>query len=130
MDDWQDASDLKDLWSLNAEQLTLLSGMTDKGRLGFAIQLKFIELYCRFPKENGEVSTDIVQTLAGQPSVSIEAISSYDPHSRQGQRHRRIIRNFLGYRPSASADLKQLFHWLCHEALPLDPLAHHGRETE
>ncbi|WP_145600411.1 Tn3 family transposase [Yersinia frederiksenii] len=129
MDDWQDASDLKDLWSLNAEQLTLLSGMTDKGRLGFAIQLKFIELYGRFPEENGEVSTDIVQTLAGQLSVFIEAISSYDPHSRQGQRHRRIIRNFLGYRPSASADLKQLFHWLCHEALPLDPLAHHGREV-
>ncbi|WP_072086386.1 DUF4158 domain-containing protein [Yersinia pekkanenii] len=82
--------------------------MTDKGRLGFAIQLKFIELYGRFPEDNRQINTDVAQALAKQLSVPIDAIASYDPCSRQGQRHRRTIRDFLGYRPSTGADLKQL----------------------
>lgn len=129
MENWQDEAEQRDLWLLNAEQLALLPGMTDKGRLGFAIQLKFIELYGRFPEDNRQINTDVAQELAKQLSVPIDAIASYDPCSRQGQRHRRTIRDFLGYRPSTGADLKQLFHWLCHEALPLDPLARHGRDV-
>lgn len=129
MENWQDEVEQRDLWLLNAEQLALLPGMTDKGRLGFAIQLKSIELYGRFPEDNRQINTDVAQALAKQLSVPIDAIASYDPCSRQGQRHRRTIRDFLGYRPSTGADLKQLFHWLCHEALPLDPLARHGRDV-
>nr|WP_241391521.1 DUF4158 domain-containing protein [Serratia proteamaculans]ULG18615.1 hypothetical protein Puna18p_00007 [Serratia proteamaculans] len=129
MEDWRDEAEQRDLWLLNAEQLALLPGMTDKGRLGFAIQLKFIELYGRFPEDNIQVNTDITQVLANQLSVPINAIDLYDPCSRKGQRHRRTIRDFLAYRPSTGADLKQLFHWLCHEALPLDPQARHGRDV-
>lgn len=108
MENWQDEVEQRDLWLLNAEQLALLPGMTDKGRLGFAIQLKFIELYGRFPEDYRQINTDIAQALAKQLSVPIDAIASYDPCSRQGQRHRRTIRDFLGYRPSTGADLKQL----------------------
>ncbi|MNB82978.1 hypothetical protein D3C81_423970 [compost metagenome] len=111
MENWQDDVEQRDLGLLNAEQLALLPGMTDKGRLGFAIQLKFIELYGRFPEHNRQINTDVAQALANQLSVPIDAIASCDPCSRQGQRHRRIIRDFLGYRPSTSADLKQLFYW-------------------
>ena len=32
--------ELKDLWTLSAEQLELFAGMTDKGRLSFAVQLE------------------------------------------------------------------------------------------
>lgn len=129
MEHRQDDVEQRDLGLLNAEQLALLPGMTDKGRLGFAILLKFIELYGRFPEDNRQINTDVAQALAKQLSVPIHAIASYDPCSRQGQRHRRIIRDFLGYRPSTGTDLKQLFHWLCHEVLPLDPLARHGRDV-
>ncbi|MFT2793721.1 DUF4158 domain-containing protein [Serratia sp. T13T92] len=129
MENWQDEVEQRDLWLLNAEQLALLPGMTDTGRMYFPIQLKFIELYDRFPEDNRQINTDVAQALAKQLSVPIDAIASYDPCSRQVQRHRRAIRDFLGYRPSTGADLKQLFHWLCHEALPLDPLARHGRDV-
>ena len=36
--------ELKDLWTLPADQLELFAGMTDKGSLSFAVQLKFMEL--------------------------------------------------------------------------------------
>lgn len=108
MEDWRDEVEQRDLWLLNAEQLALLPGMTDKGRLGFAMQLKFIELYGRFSDDDRQVNTDIAQVLAKQLSVSINAIASYDPCSRQGQRHRRTIRDFLGYRPSTGGSVAPL----------------------
>ena len=34
----------QEAWALDADELKLLPGMTDKGRLGFAIQLKFRQI--------------------------------------------------------------------------------------
>jgi hypothetical protein len=46
---WDDP-DTQDLWTLTIdESALLLLGMTDKRRLGFAVQLKFLELHGRFP---------------------------------------------------------------------------------
>ncbi len=129
MDNWQDKTEWKDLWLLTPEQVPLLSGMTDKGRLGFAIQLKFMEMYGRFPSSGKDVSMDVIQYLAQQLGLSGDLFSSYEPLDRQGLRHRQTIRKLLGYRPSADSDLRQLFDWLCAEILPLDPKAHHAREA-
>lgn len=41
MENWQDGVEQRDLWLLNAEQFALLPGMTDKGRLGFAISSRW-----------------------------------------------------------------------------------------
>ena len=41
MHTWNDL-DEQDLWTLAAEEIALLPGMTDKGRLGFAVLLKFM----------------------------------------------------------------------------------------
>ncbi|WP_061770518.1 DUF4158 domain-containing protein [Serratia symbiotica] len=129
MDNWQDKTEWKDLWLLTPEQVPLLSGMTDKGRLGFAIQLKFMEMYGRFPSSGKDVSMDVIQYLAQQLGLSGDLFSSYEPLDRQGLRHRQTIRKLLGYRPSADSDLRQLFDWLCAEVLPLDPKALHAREA-
>lgn len=99
MDNWQDKTEWKDLWLLTPEQAPLLFGMTDKGRLGFAIQLKFMGMYGRFPSSGKDVSMDVIQYLAQQLGLS------------------------------ADSDLRQLFDWLCAEVLPLDPKAHHAREA-
>ena len=44
---WND-SDIQELWTLSAGEDALLPGMTDKGRLGFAVQLKFMQIHGRF----------------------------------------------------------------------------------
>ena len=46
--------DERDVWSLLADELSLLSGMTDAGRLGFAIQLKFRQTYGHYPESISE----------------------------------------------------------------------------
>ena len=57
-------------WTLSADELTLLPGMADKGRLrgrlGFAIQLKFMQLHGRFPECHEEIGSAATQWLATQ----------------------------------------------------------------
>lgn len=125
---WDDP-ETQDLWRLSTEESALLPGMTDKGRLGFAIQLKFMQLHGRFPEHYGDIDPDAVQWLAGQLGTTTETLSSYEFSGRQGQRHQRTIRVFLDYRPATGNDLKQLNQWLCDEVLPFDPQARHGLDV-
>ena len=38
-------TDFQDRWTLSSDEFTLLPGMTDKGQLGFALQLKFMQIH-------------------------------------------------------------------------------------
>ncbi|WP_048960522.1 Tn3 family transposase [Enterobacter bugandensis] len=129
MDNELDKTEWQDLWLLTPAQTALLAGMTDKRRLGFAVQLKFMEVFGRFPASGKDVSTDVIQYLAQQTGVSAKLFSRYNLQDRQELRHRQTIRKLLGFRPSTDADLRQLFEWLNSEILPLDPKAHHAREA-
>lgn len=51
---WKDPA-TQDLWTLTASEIALLPGMTDKGRLGFAVQLKFMQVHGRFPEHHDEI---------------------------------------------------------------------------
>lgn len=125
---WNDP-ETQDLWILTASEIALLPGMTDKGRLGFAIQLKFMQLHGRFPEHHDEIDTSGAQWLAAQLGTTADALSSYELNGRQGQRHQRTIRAFLGFRPTTGNDLQQLDQWLCSDVLPFDPQARHGRDV-
>lgn len=125
---WNDP-ETQDLWRLSTDESALLPGMTDKGRLGFAIQLKFMQQHGRFPEHHGEIDPDAAQWLAGQLGTATEALSSYEFRGRQGQRHQRTIRVFLDYRPVTGSDLKKLNQWLYDDILPFDPQARHGRDV-
>jgi len=125
---WGDP-ETQDLWTLTIdESALLLPGMTDKGRLGFAVQLKFLELHGRFPNSHDEIDPKAVQWLTTQLATTAETLSSYELSGRQGQRHRRTIREYLGYRPANAADLQKLGQWLCDDVLPFDPQARHGHD--
>lgn len=67
--------DDRDLWCLLADQLSLLLGMTDTGRLGFAIQLKFRQTQGHYPESINQFPSGIVHAIAEQigcASVSLE----------------------------------------------------------
>lgn len=124
---WNDP-DIQDLWTLTAEESVLLPGMTNKGMLGFAVQLQFMEMRGRFPENHDEIDPNAVQWLASQLKTTSEVLLSYKFLGRQGRRHRRAIRIFLGFRPSTIIDLQRLSQWLCDNILPFDPQAHNGRD--
>ena len=60
---WTDI-DLQEQWALSADELALLPGMTDTGRLAFAVQLKFMEIHGRFPERHDEIDPAVLDWLA------------------------------------------------------------------
>lgn len=122
------SEEFQDLWALTGDEMKLLPGMTGKGRLGFAVVLKFMQVYGRLPERHDELDPHAVGLIAAQLDVMAETLATYEMLGRQGQRHRRQIRGYLGFRPATGSDLKQLTRWLSEDLLPFDPQARHGRE--
>ncbi len=118
--------EFQDKWTLSSDEMALLPGMTDKGRLGFAAQLKFMQIYGRFPERHEEIDPNATQCLGAQIGAPVTMLSGYELDGRQGRRHRQTIRSFLGFRPATGNDLKALGQWLNGEVLPFDPQARHG----
>ena len=121
---WNDG-EIQELWTLSAAEVALLPGMTDKRRLGFAVQLKFMQIHGRFP-DRDEVDPSALEWVATQLGCTAEALSGDQMLDRQGRRHRRTIRRYWGFRPTTGIDFKRLGEWLIAEVLPLDPRARHG----
>jgi hypothetical protein len=119
--------EFQDEWTLSSDEMALLLGMTDKGRLGFAAQLKFMQIHGRFPERHEEIDPNATQWLGAQIGAPDAMLSAYELDGRQGRRHRQTIRSFLGFRPATGNDLKVLGQWLNEEeVLPFDPQARHG----
>ena len=56
--------DDRDVWSLLADKLSLLPGMTDTGRLGFAIQLKFRQVQGHYPESLNDFPSGVLHAIA------------------------------------------------------------------
>ena len=104
--------DERDVWSLLADELSLLPGMTDAGRLGFAIQLKFRQTYGHYPESISELPSGMVRVIAEQIGCVSVPFENYPLQGRQAQRHRQNIRRYLGVRLPNKNDITQLTAWL------------------
>ena len=87
-----------------------------------------MELHGRFPERHDEVDPTTVMWVASQLGVAGSAFAAFELDGRQGHRHRRTIRTFLGFRPATAGDLERLALWLSDHVLRLDPQARHGRD--
>ena len=124
---WNELDD--DLWLLQPDEMSLLPGMTDKGRLGFALQLKFRRVNGRYPERLDEIVAPVVEALAKQVGIDAATLLTYQLDSRQSQRHRQVIRRFLGYELPTGPDLVRLREWLTSDVLAFDPQARHGLDV-
>lgn len=120
--------DDRDEWRLLADELSLLPGMTDTGRLGFAIQLKFRQVQGYYPESLNDFPAGVVHVIAGQIGCTSVSIENYPLQGRQAQRHRQNIRRYLGVRLPDKTDIARLSAWLTEFILPLNPQAVHGSE--
>jgi hypothetical protein len=78
---WQ-PEELVEYWTLLPEELALLNQKNDENRLGFAILLKFFEIYARFPENNQEISKNVVDYVAKLLDISPQKYSYYDWQGR------------------------------------------------
>jgi len=102
---WIEA-EFHDHWTLSADELTLLPGETDKGRLrgrlGFAIQLKYMQLHGRFPERHEEIDPAAAQRLAYSNSRFRRALehvrADQSPRAAPSADHSRVSRLSAGHR--------------------------------
>ena len=92
---WWSADELVERWSLTPEDLSLLVGRIDAGKLGLAAQLAYWRRYGAFPDEETDLAPEVIAHLAAQVGVGAGALDSYDWSGRTGRRHRQAILNHL-----------------------------------
>lgn len=88
-------------------------------QLGFAVLLKFFQFESRFPRHPGEVPKIVIDYIAQQLQLSYEDYRQYDWSGRVIKRHRRWIRDFLGFHQITRQDKQDLKGWLVEQVLPL-----------
>lgn len=123
--------DDRDERRLLVDELSLLQGMTDTGRPGFALQLKFRQVQGHYPDPvHDDFPSGIVHTIAERVGCTSVSPENYPFQGRQAQRHRQHIRRYLGVRLPSKADIARLKAWLTEFILPLIPQAVRGNELD
>jgi hypothetical protein len=105
-------------WPLLPEDLALLAGRIDVGKLGFAVQLAFWRQHGRFPNEEADVAPAVIAHLAAQIEVGIEALGGYAWAGRSGRRHRGAIIDHLAVAAFDEAAEARFRRWLADDVLP------------
>lgn len=112
---WE-SDQLVEFWTLEADELALVSNKSGAARLGFAVLLKFFSIEARFPQQ-GEIPAEIADFVARQVGVEYDEFGSYDWSGRSWKRHRGQIRSHFGFRAwSEQADTGRLIEGLVHGA--------------
>lgn len=91
----------EDLWFIQPDEMSLLPGRSDKGRLGFALQLKFRQVYGRYPERLDEFAPPAIDAVATQVGVNKSAlladrpVTAADPqsgHARREEDRQEVVR--------------------------------------
>lgn len=114
---------MQPLWSLLPDDLALLAGRVDAGKLGFAVQLAFWRQHGRFPDEEADVAPTVVAHLAAQIDaaqigVGADALNGCAWAGRSGRRHRVAIIDHLAVAAFDEAAEARFRRWLADDALP------------
>jgi TnpA family transposase len=118
MDRLWSTDELMARWSLAPDDMALLAGLTGGGKLGMAAQLAFWRQLGRFPDDEADLTTAMVEYLAGQVGSAANTLDGYDWTGRTGRRHRRLILDHLAV-ATFDDHAEALFRrWLADEMLP------------
>jgi Domain of unknown function (DUF4158) len=112
------SDELGECWSLLPEDLALLAGRVDAGKLGFAVQLAFWRRHGRFPDDEADVAPAVITHLAAQIGVSVAALDGYAWVGRSGRRHRVAIIDHLSVAAFDEAAEGRFRRWLADNVLP------------
>lgn len=112
-------------WTLTEAEKQLLNQRTDRGRIGFAVFLKFLQLEGRFPAYHREVPWLAVDFLAQQLGLTASAWLDFPMKGSSNERARAEIRAHLGFHPITVADAEQLQRYLLEHVVPQDQEVRH-----
>lgn len=114
-------------WTLVDGDRDLVANKTGPTRLGFRLMLRFFEIEGRFPEFIEEFPQPAVEYVAELVKVPTAELAKYDLAG--AKRHRKQIREVLGFWPSTLADEERLTAWLAAEVCPVELVEDRQREA-
>jgi hypothetical protein len=104
--------ELVDHWTVLSDEAGLVNAKQESTRLAFALLLKFYTQHGRFPRGRAEFPDEVVDYVACQTKTPASTLGLYEWSGRTIERHRREIRDHLGFRECSVADADKLTEWL------------------
>ncbi len=124
---WTD-TELGNWWTLTDQDHALLKGKAGSGRLAIALQLKYYQLYARFPESVQYFPNCVVDYVSTQINHPSDDLTHYSENSRTARQHRRFILSHLKISPFDGVYETSLCHWLMETVLPQAPNASYQDE--
>lgn len=113
-----DTEELIDNWTLLPQELELVNNKVGANQIGFAILLKYFQIFARFPNSPKEIPSIIISYIAQQLKISETLYSEYNWQGRSISNHRASIRKLFGFRTATILDGEEMLDWLKAEILP------------
>ena len=113
-----DTEELIENWTLLPAELNLVGNKVGANQIGFAVLLKYFQIYARFPDSSKEISNSIVSYIAQQLQIPSTSYSDYDWQGRSITNHRAAIRKIFGFRVTKVVDGEEMVDWLRAEIIP------------
>jgi hypothetical protein len=107
-----DTEELIENWTLVPQELELVNKKVDAGQLGFAILLKYFQIFARFPTNSTEIPEIIVKYIASQLQIDFLLYSHYNWQGRSIKNHRAKIRELFGFHTVSTSESEEISHWL------------------
>ncbi|MFB9682048.1 Tn3 family transposase [Streptosporangium vulgare] len=104
--------ELVEHWTVLNDEAGLVNAKQENTRLAFALLLKFYTQHGRFPRGRAEFPDEVVDYVARQTKTPASTLGRYEWSGRTIERHRREIRDHLGFRECSAADADTLTGWL------------------
>lgn len=113
-----DTEELIDNWTLLPQELELVNNKVGANQIGFAILLKYFQIFARFPNSPKEIPSIIISYIAQQLKIPETLYSEYNWQGRSISNHRASIRKLFGFRTATIWDGEEMLDWLKAEILP------------
>lgn len=121
--------ELAEQWTLTEDEQQLLKQRTERGQMGFAVCLKFLQIEGRFPAYHREVPWLAVDFIADQLNLPASAWLDFPMKKGSNERIRAEIRAYLGFHPITLTDTEQLKNYLLTHVVPLNQDTRHIRSA-
>jgi len=114
--DWK-TEELIENWTLIPQELELVKNKVGGNQIGFALLLKYFQLFARFPDSQSSIPKIIISYIANQINLPENSYSDYNWQGRSAKVYRGEIRRLFNFRSATVQDTEEMGDWLIKEVL-------------
>jgi len=112
-----DTEELIENWTLLPQELELTKKKIGGNQIGFALLLKYFQMFASFPEDKFSISQVVISYIASQVNLPESSYSDYDWQGRSAKVYRVEIRRLFNFRVASVQDSEEMVTWLIEEIL-------------